>query len=229
MATTRDQIFDLFKTRSFVKQDVFDRTREVFEEIKIVLQDITETYKSEVCSLDERVSVEYESQGEYEARIKFGGDVLIFHMHTNIFSFDKSSSIWNTSYVKADDRRAYCGIINVYNFLSDSFKYNRENDLGYLVSRLFVNKEKHFFVEGKDEMNTRFRDFVNGELNKKVLTEIVESAILYAIKFELYTPQFSQVQLTSVNQMLTLSQNQKIRTAKRLGFRMSFEKDQDKF
>ena len=34
----------------------------------------------------------------------------------------------------------FCGIINIYNFLSDSFKYNRESDLGYLVGRIFINK-----------------------------------------------------------------------------------------
>ena len=44
--------------------------------------------------------------------------------------------------------RTYCGVINMYNFLSDSFKYNRENDLGYLIGRMFINKE-NTFVEGK--------------------------------------------------------------------------------
>ena len=67
-------------------------------------------------------------------------------MHTNTFSFDKSHQIWNSSYVKEDEYKAYCGVINVYNFLSDSFKYNRANDLGYMIGRLFINKEKHFFT-----------------------------------------------------------------------------------
>jgi hypothetical protein len=42
----------------------------------------------------------------------------------------------------------YFGVVNVYNFLSDSFRYNRERDLGYLVARIFLNKEGHFFVQG---------------------------------------------------------------------------------
>ena len=53
-------------------------------------------------------------------------------------------------YVKEDKMRSFCGVIHVYNFLNDSFKYNRLNDVGNLVARIFVNKDKHFFVEGEN-------------------------------------------------------------------------------
>ena len=43
-------------------------------------------------------------------------------------------------------------MINIYNFLSDSFVYDRERDLGYLVARVFLNKEGHFFVQGKKQL-----------------------------------------------------------------------------
>ena len=44
----------------------------------------------------------------------------------------------NTSYVKEDKNRSYCGVIHLYNFLADSFKYNRLNDVGYLIGRVFI-------------------------------------------------------------------------------------------
>jgi len=34
-------------------------------------------------------------------------------------------------------------MISIYNFLSDSFKFNRVNDIGYLIARVFTNKENH--------------------------------------------------------------------------------------
>ena len=73
-------------------------------------------------------------------------------MHTNTF-YLKNHHIWNSSYVKEDKYRAYCSVINVYNFLSDSFKYNRVNDLGFMIGRIFINKEKHFFTEGNGRMS----------------------------------------------------------------------------
>ena len=33
------------------------------------------------------VTVEYHDRGEFEFRLKFAGDVLIFMMHTNVFEF----------------------------------------------------------------------------------------------------------------------------------------------
>ena len=57
--------------------------------------------------------------------------------------------IWTTKYVQKDELNSYSGIINIYNFLTDSFKYDRIDDLGYLVGRLFINRHSHYFVEGK--------------------------------------------------------------------------------
>ena len=73
-------------------------------------------------------------------------------MHTNIFDYQSNHQICKTKYVQQDLMRSFCGIINIYNFLSDSLKYNRMNDSGFLISRIFINKDKHFFVEGDKEM-----------------------------------------------------------------------------
>ena len=42
--------------------------------------------------------------------------------------------------------------------------------------------------------------------------------------FELLTPPFNDVQVVTLNQIKEMSQNMKIKTAKRLGFRFSNEK-----
>lgn len=218
--TKREKIYDLFKSRSCTKQDVFDESQKVFDEIKVVLQEIAEQYSNHVCTLDERVKIEYSSSSPYRAQIQFGGDLLVFQMHTNVFSFDKEHHIWKTSYVKEDEMRAYCGMINVYNFLADSFKFNRLNDAGYLVTRLFVNKERHFFAEGKKELNYLFNNFVEGKLDRETMVDIIESSILYAIRFELQSPPFANMERISVNQMNQLSQNNDLGTDKQLGFKL---------
>jgi len=140
-------------------------------------------------------------------------------MHTNVFDFDKSHNIWNTSYLKEDELRAYCGMINIYNFLADSFKYNRVNDLGYLVARFFVNKELHYFVEGKRQLGFLYNDFVNKKINQKDIREIIESSILYSMDFDLLTPPYNSMKEVSVIDVIETTNAMKIKTGKRLGFK----------
>ncbi len=217
----REEIFKAFKTKSCVKQDVHQETIAAFKLVKEVLQEIAIDYKAYLDSLDNRVLVSYKDEGQYGAALGFGGDLLVFQMHSNVFSFEDSNPIHKHSYIKEKESRAYCGVINVYNFLSDSFKYNRQNDLGFLVSRIFVNEESHLFVEGKKELGYKYTDFSTQMVTKELLTDIIESSIQYALDFDLYTPEFSKSQLVSVAQMQKLSHDQKVVTSKRLGFKMS--------
>ena len=73
--------------------------------------------------------------------------------------------------------RSFCGVINIYNFLSDSLKYNRLNDAGFLIARIFINKDNHFFVEGDAELGFLFNDLINQKINKEQLENIINSAL----------------------------------------------------
>lgn len=216
----REEIFEAFKNKSCVKQEVHAKTKVAFGLVKEVLKGIAADYKEYLKALDDRVLISYKEEGNYGAVLGFGGDLLVFQMHSNVFSFEESNPIYQNSYVKKDESRAFCGVINVYNFLADSFKYNRQNDLGFLVSRIFVNYESHLFVEGKKELGYKFVDFSTQKVNTEILTEIIETSIQYALDFDLYTPDFNSSQLVSVAQMKQLSKDQKTVTSKRLGFKM---------
>lgn len=219
--TKREEIFKVFKEKSGVKQDVHVKTKEAFGLIKEVLQEIAIDYKEYLHTVDNRVLISYKDEGEYGAVLGFGGDLLMFQMHSNVFSFEESNPIHKHSYITEKQSRAFCGVINVYNFLVDSFKYNRKNDLGFLVSRIFVNEESHLFVEGKKELGYKYASFENQLVSKELLVNIIESSIQYALDFDLYTPDFNKSQLVSVAQMQKMSHDQKVVTSKRLGFRMS--------
>ena len=125
--------------------------------------------------------------------------------------------------VNEDQLRSFCGVINIYNFLSDSLKYNRLNDEGILIGRIFINKDNNFFVEGDKELGFLFRDFANQQINEEILDQIINVCMVYTLNFDLYTPNFQNVRLISVHQISTMSMNQKIKTSKRLGFKFSHE------
>ena len=171
------------------------------------------------------IPFEFRKRGDFEIEMKFAGDVLIFMMHTNVFEFPRDHFVMKTSYVKEDPTRAYCGVINIYNFLADSFKYNRVNDRGYLIGRIFINKDMHFFIEGKKEMGHIYNNFVNSEINSEMIKAIVESAIRYTINFDLLTPPYENVKESNVYEFFSKLDSMSLKTGKRLGFQ--FKADQE--
>lgn len=225
--SAKELILETLKTKACLKQKVFKSTIEIFQNFKDEAKSLIEDLKAEMNIVDKAVVIDFIDKGNYEFHIKFGGDILVFFMHTNVFEFDKSHSMWNTSYIKEDKLRAFCGMINIYNFLADSFKYNRINDIGYLVARLFLNKDLHYFVEGKRQLGFLYNDFTNEVISQEKINKIIESTILYSMDFDLRTPPYETMQEVSVNEVIQVTNAMNIKTGKRLGFK--FQADNDNF
>ena len=113
----------------------------------------------------------------------------------------------------------------MYNFLSDSFSFNRERDVGYLVTRLLLNKDGHFFVQGKRQMGFLYNDLATNVLDRKQLKELLYAVINYVMEFDLLAPPYDQVSQVSVSEMNELNANQQLSTGKRLGFRFQADVD----
>lgn len=223
---TNEIILELLKEKSSLKQDVFYSTLSVFKELKDVVKEVVNDLKPKVAAIDKRLIINYKDKTEFEIELQVAGDVLIFQMHTNVFEFDISHQIWKTSYVKEQPSNSFCGVINIYNFLADSFKYNRSNDLGYLVARIFQNRENHYFVEGKRQLGFLYNDFSNALMNRAELKKIVESAVVYCLSFDLFTPPFEEVRVVSVGQTEQQNFLMSVKTGKRLGFRFQTDTDE---
>lgn len=221
-----NQILTTLKGKSCLKQDVYGLTKEVFNQLKTHLQEYCDQLEGEVCPIDNRLRIEFREQGDYACEATIAGDVLIFVMHTNVSRFEDEHRAWKTSYLKEDENRAYCGTIHVYNFLADSFRHNRVNDVGYLIGRLFVNKDRHFFVQGKRPLGLLFNDFVNDELSEKRIQDVIKTAILYTLDFDLFSPPYEQIQQVSVQEMLLIGQSTFFHTGKRVGYK--FQNDGDR-
>jgi len=215
---TKTAILNTIRDKATLKQLVYQNTKDIFEDLRKVLEDLVIEYNSELLDADEKVLLEYEDKGEFEFQIKVASDILIFSLHTNVFQFNRDHNVWEQTYVKSNPDNAYSGIINIYNFLADSFKYTRYEDLGYLVARIFINREKHFIVEGKRQMGLLQTDLSASKANKESLRVIVETAINYSLNFDLLVPPYDNVKIMSVAQIFEKIQNARIPTGKRLGF-----------
>ena len=217
----QNEILSVLNQKAQVKLGVFNQTIEVFGQIKEILNEMSNDLNDLIESDDRRVRLEYRDRGRFEAELKFADDVLIFSMHSDVFLFDRDHSLWKRDFVKKDPISAYCGIISVYNFLSDSLKYSRQEDLGYLIARIFVNKDKHFLVEGKRQKGNTIGSFGKKQLNREELISIVETAILYTLSFDLLAPPFDMVKMASVEQINGKIESAKLQTGKRVGYRFN--------
>jgi hypothetical protein len=216
----RENILSLLSEKAVMKSKIFEPSIEVFNLLKDVLSEMSNDLNEMLDDKDyKRVRLEYRDRGKFEAELKFADDVLIFSMHTDVFQFDREHPVWKNEYLKKEPYNSYCGVINVYNFLSDSMKFNRLDDMGYLVARLFVNKDKSFFVEGKRQKRQMTDSFGSSSLTREDLVEFVESAILYTLSFDLLVPPYDIVKHATVEQINVKIESSKMTTGKRLGYK----------
>ena len=217
----RALLLEAYVIKSNVKQKVYQNTVQTLKIIRKVLKSLEKDYISAIKDqVPHSVLPSFREKGPFEMEFEIGGDLLIFSMHSNVFEFDNKHPVLKSKYIQDDPLRSYCGMINIYYFLADSFKYNRINDLGYLVTRIFINKDNHYFVEGKrqSENTDPIEGFATDTVSPGVLRQIVETAIRYCIEFDLLIPPYDAVKLATVDQMREKITHSKMTTGNRLGF-----------
>lgn len=216
---SRDTVLQVLRTKSCMKQDVYASTTALFKMMKEVVQQIATDLAEQVKLTDERLAVVYTDKSNNTFELKVAGDLIVFNMHTNVFKLDQSNSLWKSSYLEEDPLRGYFGVINVYNFLSDSMKYDRDRDIGYLVARLLLNKEGHYFMQGKRRLGFLYNNLQEDVMERERLREMLYSVIDHVLEFDLLAPPYDQVEQVSVSELKQLYANQQLSTGKRLGFR----------
>lgn len=202
-----------------IKQEVYYRTLDAFKAIKSECSTLIFNNKPALKKTKYPLAFDFTDQGDFSFQMKFGSDILVFFMHTNVFEIPRDHMVMKSSYIKEDKTRSYCGIIHIFNFLGDSFKYNRTSDSGYCIARIFINRENHYFTEGKREIGLLFNNFHSSILDNDAIQKIIHSSIEYTLNFDLLTPPFDTIKEVSVSEIQNTIETMSLRTAKRLGFR----------
>jgi hypothetical protein len=222
----RKLILDLLENKATLKQSIAADATKIFGQLKNVIETEIKELKKHVK--DPRVRLFSKEIGDFEKHVYIGSDVLVFHQHNNVFRMPDDNPLWGTQYFKEDDDRGFFGVLYIYNFLAQSFLQNRTQDQGYLIGRIFFNKDHHFMIEGKGQLGYLFRDMQNMELTEEALKLIIQMAFVFAIEFDLLVPPYEFVSEMTVGEAQIISNNLQMQTGKRLGFKMKAE-DNDFF
>ena len=216
-----DQIEAALKQKAILKQAIYRNTLVIFNRMKEIAGALTTELTNRFNDIDKHVIIEMKSVNEFEFRLKFSGDMLIFTMHSNVQTFPAEHILFNSPYVQENPARGYFGNIMVHNFMADSIKYNRLGDVGYLLARFLLNVEGHFFIEGVRPVSFLYPDIAQNQVNDEVLRQYIESAMLAAIQSDLQAPPFQQIQ---VIQLGTKLENQMVTGGEKVGFQMGNER-----
>jgi len=211
-------ICNQISNKGTLKQAVFKNTEEVFDMFKNHADGFPQVFRH--CFPESNVIVKYETTQPHSFSLQFGSDILFFVLHSNAFEFNRDHELMKTPYIRENKERAYCGMISIYNFLADSLLYNRYNDTGYLIGRVFINIENHCYIDGKRELSQIYNNFNTVVFDDSLAEVILDAAIQYTTNFDLLVPPYEMMKEIIVQDMVDINNKRMpIKTAKRLGFR----------
>lgn len=220
-----EHIQQLLENKSQAKQITYKKLIHAFELLAKESKRIAgELKKKTKTSTDQDVTVDFKKVNDHEFHVKLAGDLLIFVLHTNIVTFGEDHEVMKNPYVAEKEINRYFGQIMIYNFMSDSIKFNRVNDPGYLLARLLINHEGRYIVEGEGKMGVVYSQISAAPVSETELNILVKLALTLAIENDLITPPYPQVKFITLFQKM--EKTQELGAGEKIGFRMSYHKNE---
>lgn len=218
-----EHIHHLLESKSTAKQITYKNLLAAFSILNKESKRIVNELKKKPGSADEDVTVDFDQINEHEFQVKLAGDLLSFVLHTNVVTFDDEHTVMKTAYVHENEVNRYFGQIMIYNFMSDSVKFNRVNDPGYLIARILINHENRFLVEGDGQLGQLFNNITEKMISEEDLNSIVKLSLAAAIENDLMAPPFPQVRFITLYQKM--EKTQELGAGQKIGFRMKYNSE----
>ncbi|MFM7078879.1 MAG: hypothetical protein ACKOYC_03700 [Bacteroidota bacterium] len=220
-----NHIIKSLSDKAVAKLEVGENAAWAFGLFKSQLRKLESEITDAASAIDKRIGVKFVERGPLDLEFRVSDDIIIFSLHTDAFTFDESHPIWKHSGMRAEHGKGYFGMISIYNFLTDSIKFNRVNDQGVLVARVFIDRHRNFFMEGKKQLGLIFNSPGTEVFADSSARRISETIIAHCLDFDIITPAFDQVRIISVQEMIEKSLSSVVSTGKRLGFRLQTDDD----
>jgi hypothetical protein len=214
-------IRSMLETKSTAKQITYKNLLDAFLVLSKEAARVADELIKKSKLKDEDITIEFVEINEHEFHVKLAGDLLVFVLHTNVVSLPPDHPVMNDPYFNEGEVNRYFGQIMIYNFMSDSFKFNRSNDPGYLLARLLINHEARYIMEGNGRLGALSNKISGGPISEIELNVLIKIALTMAIENDLVAPPFPQVQFITVHQKN--ERTQEMGSGQKIGFRMRFE------
>ncbi|MBL7864103.1 MAG: hypothetical protein JNK10_04460 [Cyclobacteriaceae bacterium] len=215
-----DHIQQMLESKSAAKQITFRKLLSAFESLAREAKNVISELKKKTKPGDQDVTVDFKRINDHEFQVKLAGDMLVFVLHTNIVTFEDTHEVMKEPYILEKDINRYFGQIMIYNFMSDSIKFHRVNDPGYLLARLLINHDGRYIIEGEGKLGVVFSHVSEQGVTDSDLNILVKLALTLAIENDLMAPPYPQVKFITLYQKL--EKTQELGAGQKIGFRMSY-------
>jgi hypothetical protein len=216
-----EHIQHLLESKSSAKQVTYKNLLTSFDLLAKEANRIITELKKRVKPGDEDVTVDFKIINEHEFQVKLAGDLLVFVLHTNVVTFADEHPLMKSNYIQEKEINRYFGQIMIYNFMSDSIKFNRMNDPGYLLARILINHENRFLVEGEGPLGFLYNMISPAAISEMKLNNMVKQALKIAIENDLMAPPFPDVRFITLFQKN--EKTQELGAGQKIGFKMSYQ------
>lgn len=211
----------MLESKSKAKQVTYKNLLTAFNLLSKESKRVAQELKKKVRPGDDDVTIDFKPINEHEFHVKLAGDLLIFVLHTNIVTFAEDHPVMKEPYIAEKEVNRYFGQIMIYNFMSDSLKFNRVNDPGYLLARILINHEGRYVIEGEGRLSALFNKISEHPINEAELNILVKLALTIAIENDLMAPPYPQVKFITLHQKL--EKTQELGAGQKIGFQMGYQ------
>ncbi len=221
-----ESIAEILLNKSTIKQQAYRNVCKAFKQLKDEAKSLIKELSKKTSERDSDIQLKVIPVSDQEFHVRVAGDLLVFVLHTNIITLTDEYDYNKSEYVAEKPVRKYLGQINVYNFMSDSFEFNRLNDPGYLLARLMINFENHFIVEGDRQIGFMFESVSGKPLEKTDLNILIRLIIAQAAENDLIAPPFPKIRRITVKEKMERTQS--LGAGNKIGFQMSYQNNMEK-
>jgi hypothetical protein len=197
---SKERLIRELTTKSQVKQHIFNALLDLLDLLEESAQALATELKEGVGE-NNIVDISVSRESPHELHFRMAGDTLIFFLHTNIITLRDGHEYIQSAYVQENPLRRYLGQINVYNFMSDSIRYKRIQDHGYLLGRLMYNLDHRFFIEG-DRLRYQYAQISAEPINETDIKNLMQLLLAIAIDTDLVAPDISQIRSIPLNALM---------------------------
>jgi hypothetical protein len=194
------EIIEKLESTTKLKHDLFNQLVTYFDNLEKTCREVASELEN--AGNIKNMPIRVEKVNDYEFLFRIGGDVLIFMMQSNIVRIPDEAYISKTKYLKNDVSLRYFGQVLIYNFLADTITYGRLEDPGYLISRVLLNRENKFFLEGDRKIVFGFPELKENIVSMEKNRQLIEGLVLSALNNDLIAPNFHDIMMINYHQKL---------------------------
>src|SRR5690606_35055851 len=93
--------------KACLKQKTYKNIQAVFEQLKREAFQLIEALRQKMVDVDQSVTIAFHEVNAFQFHMKFGGDLLVFVLKSNIVTFGPEYPIMQSDYTKEKEQRKY--------------------------------------------------------------------------------------------------------------------------